>query len=279
MKKLIALSAGVLSAAAAFSQVPVTVAGDQVLIAGWDFQSLSATGAQSGLIVANFTDRYGSPQVDPTNPPYDLVGASTRGTFLFNGQGGSEDLPATQGILLQSGTQDAVKRAIGTKDRLAGGTQTGRNELGDRDTTGRGVGLSLLAGDTQTFSFKLNTVGVDFGQITTLFHLATTGGSTATIDWSYKIGAGPVVDAGIADTVVSGGYQAYTVDFSSIASLASQPEVYLVGAITNSVSAAQQTLRFDNLAIYGVIPEPSTYAAFAGLVVVGFAMLRRRRAA
>ncbi len=53
------------------------------------------------------------------------------------------------------------------------------------------------------------------------------------------------------------------------------------GFLLQHSAATNQTLRLDSLSIEGTaaIPEPSAYAAFIGLGVLGSAASRRRRAA
>jgi hypothetical protein len=109
------------------------------------------------------------------------------------------------------------------------------------------------------------------------------GTADATISWSYSLNGGssftPI--AGSSDVIVQSGatFNTYAADFSSVLALEGVDNL-LIG-LDYSEASLEANVFLDNVAFYGTssaIPEPSSFAAFAGLVGLSFAASRRRRA-
>lgn len=118
--------------------------------------------------------------------------------------------------------------------------------------------LWTITADTAGYS---NVAGADND-----FTFAARSIAGATVEWLYN---GSV----FATTIVAAGgsFGTYGFDFSGLGA-----DFYQTGALQGRLSSG--SVSFDNVQVNGSpIPEPSSFAALAGLVGLGFAATRRRR--
>jgi len=237
-----------------------------VLVAGWDFNALPAAPGLNA-VVSNYSDNYG------TFTAADGSAASSRGTFLTNGTGGSENLPnSSAGIQIVVGTNVMPTDVfINTRGSLPGAVQN----LGYVAGAENAVSIGGAAANPQSFAFQVDTTGVRLTEIST--YLARSSASlTSTVAWSYKIGEAAPIAFG-ANSVVNQTVNAYG-NFALDLSPLSLENVGLVSLIGTASYTGALALRIENTAIYGelaAIPEPSTYAAILGALSLVVAARRR----
>lgn len=138
-----------------------------------------------------------------------------------------------------------------------------------------GGDLTLNSGSTSNFQIDGTARGTTYDAVN-VAGLTTLGGTLA-LDFSATIADGTLLN-------LFGGAGELTGDFSYITATGAY-----TGSFTNdngywTLVDGGQTLAFSslsgNLGIgVNAVPEPSTYAAFAGLAALGLVVLRRRRAA
>lgn len=203
----------------------------QIVIAAWDFSSLSAAPATQSMVPATI----GSGMIDLSAFSADSPTERT----AFSGAG-SENIFAGA----ESGTGSALA--------LRGSTANGR---------------SLFLG----FSME--------GQESLALTFATRGTSSgfSSHQWAYSSDGLSYIPHGGNTAVNSGSWTTRTVDFSGVSALNGDPTVWLRLTLGGASSVSGNN-RFDNLQLLATpVPEPSEYVLVASVVLLGYAVWRRRR--
>ena len=200
------------------------------------------------------------------------------GRLFFDGSNGSDTWSISRstgsGI---DGTFPILSRNVGGSSvafTTGFGSQAGTSAAFEFDANG--------ATDTIAFSFNsLSTVNT-FQGLSVQFRASIPNFASAadnvTVSWSYKIGSGSAVSTGVTTVLNSASYATYTANFSSITAMNGQDDIYLLASFAEANDGSPA--RFDNFGIYGTaaaIPEPSTFAALAGVAALGLVASRRRR--
>ncbi|HUG09963.1 MAG TPA: PEP-CTERM sorting domain-containing protein [Opitutaceae bacterium] len=259
---------------------PVIASAQVQLISGFNFGQFigggvpstdGTTGDPIGFIQSNF---------GPNSAP----GPEDSGVFKAN-NGIATPYSAGSSTLYYDGTQSssAFSYTLGTDVSVhERGALVAINEqtvnpliqMYPGDDNNAGLHLTSSVGINQ-FSIVTNTTGwADFDPLAfsqpndfnfTFAAYALTG--SGSVQFSFN-----GLDVGGLFSVAGGEYQAFNLDLGE--SFYGQTNATLVATISGD-------LVFDNIQINGVaaIPEPSTYAAVLGLLTLGFALLRRRKAA
>lgn len=132
-------------------------------------------------------------------------------------------------------------------------------------TDDAGMGLTFGAKNT-LWSIQVNDTGAYTNAAGADFSFAAVGiDGTATVEWLFD---GAVF---ATSTIVTGGFNTYSLELDEA--------FYGNGVIEGRLTSGSiGTVTFDNTQFNGTaIPEPSTYAAFAGVAGLGLAVYRRRR--
>jgi hypothetical protein len=248
----------------------------QTLIAGWDFADHTDEGAT--YIGGNYVQ---SDSANYTDTTPNGSGAAARGTIYWNGSFGSdsfngdyvEEAIALPGTEVVNNTINTTRRNT-VSDILFG---INFSPIGAPGQLGLGFNPDLGLG-RDTIVFGLDTTG--YNGISLSFAKATSNSGSATLQWFYKLGAaGSVVNTNLSTVFNSGTYSTETLDFSGITGMNNSSELFLVGVFTADTLGGAAAV-FDNVQVLGAtaVPEPSSFAALAGLVGLGFAAMRRRRA-
>jgi len=240
MKKTILLSAFVVAGSLSA----------QDFIAGWGFESFDGPGSPT----INFND---VSSVDSYYSSFDAngvgSGATGYGTALWTG-----DVEVFDGNLsLNTSTGSATIGSSASKTILAG-----------EDPAGTGFYQDLKMGFTSTgatisFTADVSSRSSDYEDWT----LSFAGSGTGTVDVKFN-------GTSLGTATFTGSETVFSFDSTSLSSDAGTTGVFLLTA--NTVTS---NLLFDNVQLGGTaVPEPSTYAAILGVLALGFAAYRRRRA-
>lgn len=219
-------------------------------LAGWDFQDTTGLGTSTTL-----------------NP--NLVNGSNnavldRGDFTaFNGLGtGNSSISGFNSFFADNGFQGGV-----AGDNTTGTKSLGADADGDAFTitfdasSASSLDLYLTTGVQNTGDFGTNVSGSFYNQVFTV--TLDNGTSTTTLDLGNHFGASYGADVAADISFLDG---------ASIATL----------TFTANGNTPSQLVAIDNIGLSGVgsisvVPEPSAFAALAGVLVLGFAAVRRRR--
>lgn len=229
------------------------------LIAGWDFTNGSGTSVAA-------THSYKG----------DGATASTVGTFYLDGTNGSSsfttngalgDFQYTSGGNLGNQTIDFLDgRFVGINSQL-GTTPVRSLQFQDGVLSGAPNGKSVVFG-VQGGADVFQDIQFSYASS------VTNNGQSGDINWSYSTGGGFTSIAGTDSpsvTLASGG----TEQLYSIAGVSSS--TLFIRATFSNIADDGSSLQIDNFQIGGtVVPEPSTYAALAGVMALMFVALRRR---
>lgn len=245
MNKLITIIAASSIAAAASSY-------GQTLIAATDFSGFDPN-AQS--ISANFSDL----AIDgPASAPF--------GTLSFT-PGATEPFPLTQfsSINVPAGISlNSSNRIAGVNDEFNAGGSLLAQDLGFLGTSDGGF-----------FDFAVNAGGDVMDSIEFGFAASVAQAGDSIVSVSYSLDGGSsftdINNALTVDALQSAGGEAFSFAVAGSATDA----VFRVGFadIANGIN-------FDNVQVSGVVspvPEPSTYAAIAGVLALAFVAYRRRK--
>lgn len=159
-------------------------------------------------------------------------------------------------------THDIVftaQSSFNVEDFCVIGISSDYSGLGEVGNIGQ-TGSSLVFGGTATGSnaYIASNLGFDFGSI--LDNMATL---------EFDSGASRSMVLNDTATVSAG---AYSVAYTDASGQNLDLELYSGAVFTNVLGTA-----YDVNATYNAVPEPSTYAAFAGLAALGVVAIRRRR--
>lgn len=269
-KNILALVAVAVAASAQAQTLVNRADGANTLLAGWDFNQ--GSGSSYASINARYSDQFSPAE---TNGTLASPGDSDYGVAYFTTNGGT----FTSNVARPTSGFDSTDRQIATR--------TGGVDFLGELTGGEGaLNPNTTAAVTRDIVFLVHALNAfdSFENINLTFTAHSNSASqTVTIDWFYATSAGGAkVDTGI-ETLISGtAYGSYSADFSSVVGMDGVQNLYIVARITESSDAA--SLFLDNTAVYGTsgplsaIPEPSSFAALAGLAGLGLAASRRRRA-
>ena len=285
--KLSLLAAGL--ASAAYAQVP---AGQTGLIAGWDFANTIGSNAKSFDSLLTDTGTYGDYSTTLNNAAtftstgsFRVDGTKGSHTWLTTGAVGNRKALSVSGADLDDGSNGYVINTYRRTDstsvlylkNFALNSDGGVYEDADGTNSDSPAVFELRATNSiNKFSFAFNSTG--FQGVSMKFTGAQMGASASTINWSYSIDGGTNVTSLGSSSAISGGATQYTVDLSSITGVNNNVDAVIIGQFAGVTSA-----QFDNVQILGTavaaIPEPSTYAALAGVAALGLVAARRRRSA
>lgn len=248
MKKLLVVSSLVAASA--------TASYAQELIAGFDFSNIEPSFTSAS---ANYSDLAAD---GPASNPF--------GTFtVVDGNGGfADDIDFDNTSLTVGTTLDSASRVSGVNDTFTGvsGSVFSQNTPFVADATTGGFELTVNPGTNFT-DFNLSfAAGV-----------ATTGDATLTL--TYSVNGGSTFNAlGVASiddataSLLAGNGDTFSFNGAS-AEVASS--IIFKGEWT-SIDASTGVF-LDNVQVSGtVVPEPSSFAAIAGALVLGFVATRRR---
>ncbi len=263
---------------AASAQIVITQrdVGSLTVIGGWDFNSVG-TATSTNTLVARYNQQYSPYFASTLNANGN---AALTSTLYFTN--------STVGATFASNRNFNVANAP-VYDLGTDGLTASNDSLGDI-TTGN-VRSVLLSNNTTLDNaravFMVNTITDlnEFGGVSVAYSARNQGGDTATISWSYSLDGGSTFNPIAGTTAVIAANQAsfsvYTADFSAVTALNGVAGL-LIG-LEYSENSAAASVFLDNVAIYATatsaIPEPSSFAALAGLCGLGFAAGRRRRRA
>jgi hypothetical protein len=240
-------------------------------IAGFDFNS-GGPGNVTQLL-GRYNQQFDTYFVTTPNASYGLV------SFTSAGGIGATFASARA---LSTTSQSPVYDLLSTS-----GLTVSNNSLGDiNNTTIRTPILSNNTTlDTARAVFQISTLNpVNGFEDINVAYSARNGGTGANgiISWSYSfdgIAFTPITGSSNTITPSASAYNVFTSDFSAVTAIESVSTLYLGLEYTESGAAA--TTFIDNIAFYGTgvaaIPEPSTFAALAGLAGLAIAGTRRRR--
>jgi hypothetical protein len=268
MKKQLATLLALAAPAAAFADVE--------LIAGFNFGQFVAEGqpsitgssfADTGSIPSNYASGVAYPGaadsgISKTAENSDVVFSAGSGMVYFDGTNGSHNWTTPAVYVFFRNALEA------TNDVMVDG-----NSMYPGDDLN--AQLQFVSGAATDFSVVVNTVGFgDFNpagyaqpnDYNFTYAAYLPAGSAASIEWFYdnqSLGV-QTFTPGVNETD-----RAFSVDLP--AGFYGQSSATLVGRVTGNIA-------IDHLQINGVaVPEPSSFAAVAGAMALGFVASRRRR--
>lgn len=242
--------------------IPLAASAEIDLVAGWDFGQFAFDGYAitsptdftiQTFIPSNFS---GANNFNPTETHDDNDAAVSSGRGTINWSQGAADAQQVYGSASGSGTSNV------TMVDFAGTSMS--NGFSDP------VGNALVFENFSTQSFTINVNLTDYIDFTGSANLSFAAFADAPIVIDWLINGTPLT-TNVAGT---GAYAVYTVDLPGSA--------YGTNAVITATITGNAKLGIDNLQINGeyspaAVPEPSTYAALAGVMAVAVAGLRRRR--
>ena len=241
MKKTILLSAFVVAGSLSA----------QDFIAGWGFESFDGAGSPT-------IDFNGVSSVDSYYSSFDAngvgSGATGYGTASWTG-----DVEVFAGNLsLNTSTGSATIGSSASKNIL------GVEQPAGPDALYQDLKMGFTStGATISFTADVSSRSSDYEDWT----LSFAGSGTGTVDVKFN-------GTSLGTATFTGSETVFSFDSTSLSSDAGTTGVFLLTA--NTVTS---NLLFDNVQLGGTaVPEPSTYAAILGVLALGFAAYRRRRA-
>jgi hypothetical protein len=251
----------IISALAALALPSFALAQDS-LLAGFSFSQFLGEGypaidGQTGDPVNHIVATYRG----NTTPISSQVDGAITGA---NGFAGYDNAAIGSWSFANFNTSDAIgvrADTFGTLNTQNSDTVNG-TDLADTDQAGM-----MLTFNTQNtlWSIQVNdTAGYTNAEGFDFTFAAVGNGGTATVEW--------LLDGAVfaTSTITSGGFNTYSYELGS--------SFYGNGVIEGRLTAG--SVSFDNVQFNGsAVPEPSTYAAIAGIAGLGLAVYRRRKAA
>ncbi|MBC8010730.1 MAG: hypothetical protein H7067_11620 [Burkholderiales bacterium] len=267
MKKIILALAATGLVAVSHAQTSVArTEGALSLLAGFDFNN--GSGSSYTQMNARYSDLFSPSELsgNAASP-----GNAAFGTVYFTTNGGT----FASAVARPTVGFDSTDRQITTRS-------VGVDFLGELSGGDGAFNPNTTAAVTRDFVFLVTALNAfnSFENINLdLSAHSNNASSTVTVNWLYATSAGGEKIATGLSTLVGGTtYARSSVDFSSVAGMDGVDDLYIVARVTESADNA--SLFLDNVAIYGTataIPEPSSFAALAGIMGLGLATQRRRR--
>lgn len=248
-----------------------------VLVSGWDFSQALSGGTSAGegaFTPGSFKSNYtygGSPTADSAN----WAAASVKGAVYWDGSFGSDtlvdngdgssDLQMTLGSNLNSFSAPSFDQFN------QGPSYTKLVNSGQNSSVG-GSALDALMNINGDFTIVVESLAGASQNDWTFTYAAQDLDNGATVNYAYSTDGSSYTafgsdDLGTADT-------GYTVDLSGVLDGASS--VFLQMAFTGVSAAPANGLQLDNFGFSAAVPEPSSFAAIAGVIALAFVASRRR---
>ncbi len=248
-----------------------------VLVTGWGLETGAANATLTEGVAGSFSTTTPTGNASPralfSSIPFTVVGT----TVTLSGTVTLQNVPGN--IQFRVGLYDTNAAATGT---LSGGTWTGANNVGwsgylgeprnlagggatvvqGRNATGAwfsGTGAYTLTADTFTDGGGNGSAGGTYDFSLTFERLSA---SSIGVDFSF------VQAAGTGSVNISGSYT------DSVGTSSTLDNLNAVGFLLNANTGSGSFTDVD----VSVVPEPSSFAAFAGLFASAVCLLRRRRA-
>jgi hypothetical protein len=242
--------------------LPVVAQAQDTTLAGWTFSQFLGEGApqinaetfeSTGSIVATYRGN--------TNP----LSSDVDGTVVINSSG-------TGYTNSSIGTWSFGAFDINNADDVRADTFGALNTINSTTLDGKQMHLTDSAGMMLTFRKTTtlwniqvaNTAGYTNASVSDFTFAARGNDGAATVEWFFND------QLFSTTTVTAGSFNVYSAELPS--------QFYGNGSIQGRLVSGK--VSFDNVQINGTlaaIPEPSSFAALAGLVGLGFAASRRRR--
>ena len=182
-------------------------------------------------------------------------------------------LPATLG----SGMMDLSAFSPDSPVERTAFSGAGNENIFDGAETGSGTALTLRGDSANGSSLFVEFSMFGYQSLTLSFATRGTASGFSTHEWAYSQDGLSFVPHGSNTAVQSSAWSTKTVDFSDVPLLNGDPTVWLRLTVDGATSVSGNN-RFDNFQLLATpVPEPSEYVLFASVVLVGFAVWRRRR--
>lgn len=241
------------------------------MLAGWDFSQFtnlfdgfsSIDGATTvGSLDANYSDALGGVN----------GGASAIGTVFYDGTNGSTAFNLNTGEVGRQSGFDLSSNSASAFATLGsiGSRATLNSVYGQNGTVG---GLGVLTDGNLVFEMDVSSTAVAAEDWIVTYGAQTSSG-TGSITWAWSLDGVVFNDLASSNSVTAVDV-AYSADFSGVAALDGQSSVFFRAAVD---APDGFLVSIDNVQISGTaVPEPSAFAALAGVVALGFVAVRRRK--
>lgn len=171
----------------------------------------------------------------------------------------------------------------------AEGRQVGFDTIGNSPTVGDLDGNNGFSSDPFGLFFQGTIDGLSFsididtsGYNSIFFGYDSFSDDTAVQtggEWFTSFDSGSGTSLGLLDFTSAYAADSYNIDVTGVDSLSLTFTFASLEADTFGAGVTGQRVHFDNFAIGGTpVPEPSAYAAIAGIIALAFAVNRRRKA-
>lgn len=243
------------------------------LVAGWDFSQFVGSGFNSTTGIDFVGEGNAQANYSDFNTPSPDVASSVYGSIFYDGSNGSTD--AANGFSFQAAP-------------VTGNLTSIVSQTADANPFNNAGSYALLSNSGQGFTSDLS-LGID-GNIQVVFQASVAGQwasatgwtldfaakdstNTSSVSWEISTDGTNFTSLGITSslTTTDSGFQVT----SGLADGSDQ--VFFRGTFADIEVGSTRAI-IDNVGISAVVPEPSTYAAIFGVVALGFATCRRRRA-
>jgi hypothetical protein len=286
MKKHLTLFALCASFAATGHAQQILTDGQSGLLVGFDFSNLTYPSGSGGTFNAGLYSDIGT---GDDSAPGTYV---SRGTLYMNGTNGSDAWNRytsgsganTAGVDLSS--NNSITSSLSFRGGVAGKSFSGYNsslgEIGGEALASSPKSLQIRTNNTASLNnivFVINSTDFNLNEITFGAKFSATG-PTGSINWKFSTTTDFTSATDLGTYTITDTDTKFTVPLSSVNAADNITAGYYSAIFSSSSNTAQ--FQLDNVQFTGVsvaaIPEPSSFAALAGLLGLGFAASRRRRA-